>query len=288
MNPTAVIVLLAEDKNSDEAESGGPKKRARLSARVSGGAASTKWTRQPSTTTQRAIETTSKAAGRGAERLAPTIAQGVGPRSPLGLSVSQRLMEALELEQPSWIAGREQVGTRRNTRSSEPQQISLHEHSEDLRQIPGNLSERERSMLQMTQAEWERGAVRAIKCFLCPKASLSSWAIFQRHCNTCERHPFELNFCRWCGLYFALSDSRNRHERDEVCRNKPHHDATMQKKEKIERLFEAFNARLTHCLKNGEEIELMFSDAMNEMLTGTSKKVSKKISLEGTWAAGLC
>lgn len=57
----------------------------------------------------------------------------------------------------------------------------------------------------------------------------------------------------------------------------------MQKKQKIERLFEAFNARLTHCLKNGDEIELMFSDAMNEMLTGTSKKVSKKkISLEGT------
>ena len=63
----------------------------------------------------------------------------------------------------------------------------------------------------------------------------------------------------------------------------------MRKKEKIERLFEAYNARLTHCLKNGEEIELMFSDAMNEMFTGTPKKASKKkISLEGTWAAGLC
>ena len=144
-------------------------------------------------------------------------------------------------------------------------------------------------MLQMTQAERERGAVRTIRCILCPEARLRTWAIFQRHCNTCERHPFELNLCGWCGLYFARLDSRNRHEKDQVCRNKPYHDTTMQKKEKIERLFKAFNAKLTHCLKNGEEIELMFSDAMSEMLTGTSKKVSKKkISLESTWAAGLC
>ena len=201
-------------------------------------------------------------------------------------------MGVLQLGQPPRIVGREQAGAQRDTGSSVPRQISLQEHGEDgedLRQIPGNLSERERSMLQMTQIERERGAVRAIRCNLCPKVSLSSWAIFQRHCDACERHPFELNFCRWCGLYFARSDSRDRHEDDQVCRNKPHHDATMQKKAKIERLFEAFNARLTHCLKNGEEIELMFSDAMSEMLTGTSKKVSKKkISLEGTWAAGLC
>ena len=201
-------------------------------------------------------------------------------------------MGALEHGQPSWIVGREQVGMWRDTGSSAPQQISLRESSEDgedLRQIPGSLSERERSMLQITQAERERGAVRTIRCRLCLKVSLRTWATFQRHCKTCKKHPFELNFCRRCGLYFARPDSRDRHEKDQVCLNKPHHDATMQKKEKIERLFEAFNARLTHCLKNGEEIELMFSDAMNEMLTGTSKKVSqKKISLEGTWAAGLC
>ena len=248
-----------------------------------------KRTRRPSTTKiQQQTKDKSKAVGRGAERFTSTLAQGVYPRSVLGLSDPQGPTGVLELEQPSWIVGREQVGTRRDTGSSAAQQISLQEHGEDLCQVPGNLSERERSTLQMTQAEQERGAVSTIKCNHCPKASLSSWAIFQRHCDTRERHPFELNFCRWCGLYFARSDSRNRHERDEVCRNKPHHGATMQKKQKIERLFEAFNARLTHCLKNGEEIELMFSDAMNEMLTGTPKKASKKISLEGTWAAGLC
>ena len=291
MNPTAKIVLLTDDKNSDEAESGGPKKRP--SAWAPGGAASTERTHHPSTTrTQRPLKEKSKAAGRGAERLASTMAQGVSPRSLLGLSIPQGSMEALEYEQPSWIVGREQVGMWRHTGRSAPQQISLRESSEDgedLCQIPGNMSERERSMLQMTQAERERGAVRTIKCKLCPKVSLRTWATFQRHCKTCKKHPLELDFCRWCGVYFARSDSRNRHEKDQVCRNQPDHEATMQKKAKIERLFEAFNSRLTHCLKNGEEIELMFSDAMSEVLTGTSKKVSKKkISLEGTWAAGLC
>ena len=293
MNPTAVIVLPADDKNSDEAGSGGPKKRARPSARVPGGAASTKWTRQPFTTrTQQEKKVLSKAAGRGAERLAPTIAQGVGPRSPLGLSVSQRSMGALEHEQPSWIAGREQVGTRRDTGSSAPKQISLQERSEDeedLHQITGNLSKRERSMLQMTQAERERGAVRTIICKLCPKASLRTWATFQRHCKTCKKHPFELHFCCSCGDYFARSDSRDRHEKEQDS-NTSHlnHDA-MEKKEKVERLFKAFDTRLTHCLKNGEKIQPMFSDAINKM-TNTSKKVSDKdkISLEGTWAAGLC
>ena len=283
MKPKVIVVLLADGKDSDEAESGGPKKKVGPSARVPGGAASTKRTRRPSTTRiQQDINSISKAAGCGTERLAPTTTRGVYHRSLPGLSVPQGPTGILELEQPPWIVGREQVGTWRDTGSSAAQQISLQEHREDLRQVPGNLSERERSMLQMTQAERERRAVRTIKCNLCPKASLSSLAIFQRHCDTCKRHPFELNFCSWCGHYFARSDSRNRHEKDQVCRNKTHHDATMQKKEKIERLFEAFNARLTHCLKNGEEIKLMFSDAMNEMLS------KKKISLEGTWAAGLC
>lgn len=64
----------------------------------------------------------------------------------------------------------------------------------------------------------------------------------------------------------------------------------MQKTEKVERLFEAFNAKLTRFLKSGEKIWPMFSDATSKILKNTSKKVSKmeETSLEGTWADGLC
>jgi hypothetical protein len=145
----------------------------------------------------------------------------------------------------------------------------------------------------MTQAERERGAVSTIKCRFCPKAQLGSWVTFQRHCNTCEKHPSELYFCLRCGDHFARSDLRDRHyeKKDEACRNTSPHDAK-QKTEKVERLFEAFSARLTHCLKSGEKIRPMFSDAVSKMPMNTSKKVSKteetSESLEGTGAAGLC
>jgi hypothetical protein len=298
--PTAMTTLLADDKNSDEDRSGGPspKKRARPSATgVQGGAASTKRTRRPPVTrTQTNIDSISKAAGRGAEMLGSTAARGVYHRPLLGLSVPQGSVGALVHEQPSWIVGREQVGKGRERGSSAPQQISLQEKGEDeedLHEIPGNLSERERSMLQMTQAERERGAVGTIKCKLCPDAQLGAWVTFQRHCNACEKHPLELHFCPRCGDHFARSDSRNRHykKKDETCRNMSPHDA-MEKTEKVERLFEAFDARLTHCLKSGEKIWPMFSDATSKIFKNTSKKVSKTEetfeSLEGTWAAGLC
>jgi hypothetical protein len=289
-----MIVLLVDDKNSDNSEPGSL--RGRPSAtRVQAGAEFTKRTSQPLIMrTRTRIKSKSKAAGRGAERLASTTVQGVYPRPLSGLSVPRGLMGLLALEQPPWIEEREQVETRRDIGSSAPQQILLQENTEDgkdLHQIPGNLLERERSMLQMTQAERERGAVSTIKCKLCPKAQLGRWVTFQRHCNTCEKHPLELYFCPRCGDYFARSDSRGRHykKKDEACRNTLPHDA-MQKTEKVERLFEAFNAKLTRFLKSGEKIWPMFSDATSKILKNTSKKVSKmeETSLEGTWADGLC
>jgi hypothetical protein len=299
MKPTTMIALLADDKDSDEDGPGGPKKRGKPSVtRVQGEAASTKRTCRPPVirTQQRKIDRISKAAGHGAERLGSTTARGVYHRSLLGLSVPQGSVGVLGHELPSWIVGREQVETQRETGSLAPQQISLQENAEDgedLHQIPGNLSERERSMLQMTQDERERGAVGTIKCKLCPDAQLGAWVTFQRHCNACEKHPLELHFCPRCGDHFARSDSRNRHykRKDEACRNMSPHDG-MEKTEKVERLFEAFDARLTHCLKSGEKIWPMFSDAASKILKNTSKKVSKTEetfeSLEGTWAAGLC
>ena len=298
MKPTAVIVLLADDKSSDYDGSSGPRKRGRPSeTRVHGGAESTKRThRTPATRTQARFNSISKAAGRGAERLGSTTARGVYHRSLLGLSVPQGSVGAPEQEQPSWVEEREQIETRRDTGSSAPQQIVLQENAEDeedLREIPANLSERERLMLQMTQAEKERGAVRVIKCKLCPKPRFGTWLTFRRHCKSCEQHPSEVKFCPRCGDYFGRPDSRGRHEdkkHQEACLNTPQHEAK-QKREKVERLLKAFEPRLTQCLRNGEDIQPRFSQVINKIFSNTSKKAtrSEEISLEGdSWAAGLC
>ena len=216
----------------------------------------------------------------------------------LGLSVPQGSVGLLVQEQPSWVEESVQVDIRRDIGSSAPQQIVVQENAEDgedLREIPGTLTERHRLMLLTTQAERERGGVRTIKCKLCPDMQFSKWATFRRHCKESEMHPLKLHYCDWCGDYFARIDSRNRHQKskEDACRKTSHDDA-MQKKEKVGRLFMSFAARLTCCLERGEEIEPTFSEAATRMLTetcdNTSKRVPNKeeISFEGTWAAGLC
>ena len=290
----------ANGEDSDENEPG-PQKRARPNeTRVPGGAQSSRRTRRsPATMTRKSINSKSKAVGRGAERLASTTVQGVYHRSLPGLSVSQGSVGALELGQPSWIEEREvEVETCHDTGSSAPQQIVLQsaENAEDgdLHEIPVNLTARQRLMLQMSQAEEKRGAVRVIKCKLCPTARFGKWETYKRHCKSCEKHPAELRFCSTCGDYFGRPDSGIRHRKDkkyqEACLTTSQGEAR-EKKQKVERLLKEFEARLEHCLKNGEEIGPRFSDIVNKGLTNTSKKVSKKqeIRLEGdSWATGLC
>ena len=214
-------------------------------------------------------------------------------------------MGLLSQEQPSWIEERVQEETRREMGSSAPQQVVVQENTEDeeaFREIPQALTERQRSMLLMTQAERERGGVRTIKCKLCPGVPFSSWATFRRHCKECEKHPLEPLYCDFCNDPFARPDSKTRHENTkemshfQACRNTSPHLAKV-KKEKIDRLFKAFDARLTQCLEGGEELWPMFSEAASRLLKNicgnTSKKVLNKeeleeISYEGTWAAGLC
>jgi hypothetical protein len=92
----------------------------------------------------------------------PIAAQGLYPHPLLGLSVPQVTVRSPELTE-----GRT-------------------EGSEGLYIIPRTLSERQRLMLQTTEDEVEHGAVRVIKCKLCPAVALKSWQCFRRHCNTCE------------------------------------------------------------------------------------------------------
>jgi hypothetical protein len=194
-----------------------------------------------------------------------------------GLRVPQGSVGALEQEQPSWIVGREVMETRRDTGSSGPQQIVLPENTEDeedLKEIPANLSERERLMLQMTQAEEERGAVRVIKCKLCPKARLSSWVIFERHCRSCEKHPSDSGSAQIAAITSHVQTRENvtRIKRHQEACHKTSQDEAKKKRENVERIFYAFDAALTFCLKNGLEIGPRFSDVVAPRHSRTLRK----------------
>ncbi|KAH9065518.1 hypothetical protein EDB87DRAFT_1081480 [Lactarius vividus] len=210
----AVLPASLGKRSRSEEDGSGLQKRARPSARVPGGAESTERTcRSPATRTRQRNDSKSKAAGRGAERLAFTTAQGVYHRSLPGLSVPQGSVEALELGQPSWIEERD--GETRQDMGSLPQQQIVLQSAENaevggnLHKIPGNLSARDRLFLETTQADEERGAVREIKCRLCAKPPFKTWEIYKRHCKSCEKHPqaSKLKFCPKCGDYFGRPDS---------------------------------------------------------------------------------
>ncbi|KAH9029111.1 hypothetical protein EDB84DRAFT_1496803 [Lactarius hengduanensis] len=201
-------------------------------------------------------------------------------------------MGALLQEQPSWIEEREQVEMRHDTGSSVPFRGVEDAEDEALHKIPTSLTERERLMLQTTQADEERGAVRDIMCKVCSNRCFRRWATFQRHCKSCEEHPSELQFCPKCGDYFGRQDSEARHKvkkHQGACLSTSQ-DEAREKEQKARRILEAFEARLQHCLRSGEDPGPRFSEVMSRKLTNTSKKVSKaETSLEGgSWATGLC
>ncbi|KAI9444538.1 hypothetical protein H4582DRAFT_1909563 [Lactarius indigo] len=289
--------LRKRSRRRDEGEASALKKRGRLSVtRVPGGAQSTERTRRsPATRTRSMINDKSKAAGYGAERLTSTAAQGVHHRSLPGLSVPQGSMGALLQEQPSWIEEREQVETWHNSGSSVPLQSAENaEGGECLHKIPTNLTEREGLMLQTTQADEERGAVRDIMCRVCSGKQFNKWVAFQRHCKSCEKHPSpsEVKFCSKSGDDFGRQDSEVRHKdkrHQEACLSTSQ-DEAREKEQKVKRVLKAFEARLQHCPRSGEDPGPRFSDVMSRKLTNTSKKLSKAETWsEGkSWATGLC
>ncbi|KAH9174365.1 hypothetical protein EDB89DRAFT_1952489 [Lactarius sanguifluus] len=161
------------------------------------------------------------------------------------------------------------------------------EDREGLYAIPSTLTERQQLMLQTTEDDVERGAVRSIKCKLCPTAELGSWQCFRRHCKTSEDHPAELIFCNRCRDHFGRRDSEKRHngkKYQEECRATPQDQAEWKKKV-VKRLFEDFSVRLEHCLRTGEELGPRFAtitqQAIQRAKVPTTSKKQKKIRLEG-------
>ena len=136
--------------------------------------------RAPADRTQRRNNSKSKAAGRGAGRLASTTVQGLYHRSLLGPSVPQGSVGASAQGKPSWTEERDHEEPRHHTGSTLPQRSVQDdpEITEDLKVIPKTLTAWQLLLLQTTQADLERGAVSVIECRLCPEEPFTNWAYF--------------------------------------------------------------------------------------------------------------
>jgi hypothetical protein len=147
---------------------------------------------------------------------------------------------------------------------------------EDLYDIPGNLTKRQRLLLRTTKDDLRRQAVSTIECRLCPDANWGSWQCFKRHCNTSEDHPVEITFCERCGDYFGRRDSLKRHlikRNQDGCRMTSRCEAD-RKKIRTQQLFGDFKLKLGSCLRTGKELGPRFA-AIARPNQSTSKKAFK-------------
>jgi hypothetical protein len=128
-------------------------------------------------------------------------------------------------------------------------------------------------MLVATQDDWVRGAIREIRCRLCPDTKLKTWEDFKRHCNTMEAHPLKISFCVKCGNFFAHGDSLKRHLNNSPpeCRSVTPEKAGAKRRE-TEKAHDEFKARLERFLRTGEDIGRPFSQIIKEMYPESSKK----------------
>jgi hypothetical protein len=211
---------------------------------------------------------------RGAERLATTDSQGFHHPSLLGPSLQQGWAEEAANGQLIWVEG--SVGEMAHRTDSTVQLQQQHQQEEvqqESFEIPRDLKMGCRALLMATQADRARGAVREIRCRLCPAARFKKWRQFKRHCEYTETHPLTIHFCDYCGDYFARSDACKRHREEpprECCGAKPE-DADA-KRRATQREHEEFIRRLERYLTTGEDIWMSFSKIMKDMYPDSSKK----------------
>ena len=235
----------------------------------------------PSTRSQQAKTSKSKEVVCGA-KLTRSTSQEVYYQTSPGHSVPWELIGTASA---SWVDERELVGMQGGVGSEVPQQIGKHNAEsdraggEELLRIPARLDERQRLMLQTTQADLERQAVEDIKCKLCPNTRLSGWDDFERHCDTSEKHPLTVFFCGRCGVYFGRKDSLHRHIQTDTkaCRDTTEDQAAL-RRQVTEQLFKDFNVRLDRCLRTGEDVGQCFAEivSLNRILQGSTKKNFKR------------
>ena len=225
----------------------------------------------------------SKAAGRGAERLAAQNAQEFYHRFLLGPSAQGSTVVTACEDQP-WVEGREQDATwQQENGLVEPQEVSsgaAEVEEEDAKgalfPIPKRLSQRHSGMLSATVEDWARAVVRVLKCQLCPDAGFRNWEGFKRHCDQSEAHPLKLLFCNLCGDFFARIDSLKRHRKNPPpeCLCVPP-EVALAKRKATKRAHRTFLERFQRWLETGEDIGDPFSKIIMDMFPDSSKRGSR-------------
>jgi hypothetical protein len=139
--------------------------------------------------------------------------------------------------------------------------------------IPKKFKVEHKALLAATEADWARGAIREIKCRLCPDTELKKWEDFKRHCNTMEAHPLKISFCESCGDFFARVDSLERHRNNPPpeCRSVAPERAGAKRRE-TQKAHDEFLARLQEFLRTGEGIWMPFSQVIKLKYPKSSKK----------------
>lgn len=148
--------------------------------------------------------------------------------------------------------------------------------------FPKVFEKEQKALLVATETDWACGAIREIKCRLCPDTKLKTWEDFKRHCNTMEAHPLKISFCKHCGDFFARKDSLKRHHENPPaeCVSVAPEKAAVKRKE-TQRLHEQFRVRLEEGLEKHEDIGIPFSQIIKNLYPESSKKRTGGSSLSG-------
>jgi hypothetical protein len=113
-----------------------------------------------------------KEAGRGAERLTTPNSQGICHQSPLGPSLEQGWAVEAPDGQLIWVEGSVEE-------MAHPTDSAVQQQQEEVQQecfeIPKDFKTGYQALLVATQANWACGAVREIKCRLCPDTKFKKW-----------------------------------------------------------------------------------------------------------------
>jgi hypothetical protein len=126
-----------------------------------------------------------------------------------------------------------------------------------------------------TEADSTRGAVRQLRCRVCPNFVFNSWVAFNIHADTAEAHPspLKIQYCGRCGDPFGRHDSFVRH-----CDKPPRQcqdtspEKAREKRKVAERVHEDFKKRLEHCQETGEDIGKTFAQIIKEKYPDSCKK----------------
>jgi len=240
----------------------------------------------PATGTRTPNQYELKAEGGEAERLAALYAQRDSNRPMQGPSVQQASMGVFAQEQLLCVEGSVEAAVQHRIDSMMLQEEKTANNVENSEQgeaqgtlfyVSRRLDKRCRALLKATSDDWARGAIRVLKCRLCPGAGFSNWGDFKWHCREMEAHPARISFCDHCGDFFARRDSLKRHceTRPSECRAVSLIMAEIKRRETT-KVHDEFKARLKRCLKKEEDIGRPFAQIIKEMYPKSSKRGSRQ------------